>query len=115
MTKERAIALFDSKFWEDMSHEERARFQMNEERLCMPFDVFHEAVEKTLGRPVFTHEFAFPSLKEELLNGGPTPTFKQILELIPEEKRLVIVADLTDQEKEDLELFDDDLPLSEQV
>jgi hypothetical protein len=23
----------------------------------MPFDVFHEAVEKTIGRPVFTHEF----------------------------------------------------------
>ena len=58
MTKEQAIALHDSGFWREMTLEDRARFQLHEPRLCMPFDVFHEAVEKTLGRPVFTHEFA---------------------------------------------------------
>lgn len=57
MRKEDAIALSESKFWETMSYRDRAMFQMFEPLLCMPFDVFHEAVEKTLSRPVFTHEF----------------------------------------------------------
>ena len=33
-------------------------FQLYEERLCMPFPLFHKAVEEALGRPVYTHEFA---------------------------------------------------------
>jgi hypothetical protein len=66
MNKEDAIQLYESKFWEPMSFQERAKFQMFEEKLCMPFDVFHEAVEKTLGRSVFTHEFAFDGIKDEL-------------------------------------------------
>ena len=66
MTKEEAIALHDSKFYETMSYKERAMFQMFEPLLCMPFSVFHEAVEKTLGRPVWTHEFLGDNLKKEL-------------------------------------------------
>jgi hypothetical protein len=37
-----------SKFWEGMTHRQIADFQMCEERLCMPFSIFQEAVEKTL-------------------------------------------------------------------
>jgi len=43
LTKEQAIALAKSGFWESMSYRDRAMFQMFEDRLCMPFDVFHEA------------------------------------------------------------------------
>ena len=57
MTREQAIELAESKFWESMSFRERATFQLFEEKMCMPFDVFHEAIVKTLGRPVWTHEF----------------------------------------------------------
>ena len=38
---------------------------MFESKLCMPFSIFQEAVEKTLGRPVWTHEFAFYGIKKE--------------------------------------------------
>ena len=38
--------------------EEIVAFQLYEERLCMPFPLFHKAVEEALGRPVYTHEFA---------------------------------------------------------
>lgn len=88
MTKEKAIALAESKFWEGMTHKQIAEFQMCEEKLCMPFPVFHEAVEKTLGRPVYTHEFGlnFQGLKDELFNGKPAPTLEEIINLIPEEK-----------------------------
>jgi len=94
MTKESAIALAESKFWEGMTHRQIAEFQMIEEKLCMPFSVFHEAVEKTLGRPVFTHEFGLnsQSLKDELFNGKQAPTLEEIINLIPEDKRLIVCA-----------------------
>lgn len=94
MTKEEAIALYNSEFWVHLSDREKAEFQLFENKLCMPFHVFHEAVEKTLGRPVFTHEFGL-SLKElqmEILGERQPPTFEEILELIPEEKRIIIVV-----------------------
>lgn len=92
LTKEEAIALAESKFWESMTHRQIAEFQMNTDRLCMPFAVFHEAVEKTLGRPVWTHEFGLDrdGLAAELRGERPAPSFREIVELIPEEKRLLV-------------------------
>lgn len=91
MTEQQAIALFDSRFWETMTFVERATFQLHEKRLCMPFGIFHEAVEKTLGRPVFTHEFAWKDdLVKELLGSKPAPTFEEIVSLIPAEKRMIV-------------------------
>lgn len=93
MTEEEAIALHDSEFWKPMSYEERAKFQMLEERLCMPFDVFHEAVEKALGRSVWTHEFGMnrEGLILELFHGEPAPSMGEIMGLIPEDKRILVV------------------------
>lgn len=95
MTKDEAIKLYETGFWEQMSYRDRAMFQMFESKLCMPFSVFHEAMEKSLERPVFTHEFGLDSegLRKELLGDRPTPTFEEILNLIPEEKRIVIASD----------------------
>jgi hypothetical protein len=94
MTKEQAIALSESGWWKPLSHRERAMFQMFEERLCMPFDVFHEAVEKALGRPVFTHEFGLNAdgLKKELLGEQPAPTRDEIWNLIPADKRILVIT-----------------------
>lgn len=94
MTQEQAIALAKSKFWEPMTFRERAEFQMFEDRLCMPFEVFHEAIEKTLGRPVFTHEFGLnrEGLEQELLGHRPRPSFEDIVNLIPADKRVLVVA-----------------------
>ncbi len=58
LTKEEAIKMADSKWWEGKTDEEIAEFQMHEERLCCPFEVFHKAVETWLDRPVWTHELA---------------------------------------------------------
>ena len=92
MTKTEAKALFESSFWEEMTLRQRAEFQMHEPLLCMPFSVFHEAVEKTLGRPVFTHEFglAHEELKAELRGDRGAPTLEQIIEMIPAEKRILV-------------------------
>lgn len=55
--EEVAIKLGNSGWWKDKTHEEIVRFQLFTAQLCMPFGEFHGAVEKCLGRPVFTHEF----------------------------------------------------------
>jgi len=92
LSKNGAQALFDSQFWIEMSQRDIAEFQLWQERLCMPFNVFHEAITNALGRPVYTHEFGlnWEGLKKEFLGELPTPTLQDIIELIPEEKRIII-------------------------
>ena len=92
LTKEEAIAFYDSKVYENWTYRQIAEFQMEQDLLCVPFGVFHEAIEKTLGRPVFTHEFGLnrEGLMKELHGEKEAPTFDEIVNLIPKEKRLVI-------------------------
>lgn len=92
MTEEQAVKLYESKFWEKLGYKERAKFQLFEPRLCMPFDVFHEAIEKTLGRPVYTHEFGmnWKGLQKELMGEIPSPSLEDIINLIPEDKRIIV-------------------------
>lgn len=94
LTYEQAVELAESEFWKDMTPRHIAEFQMMEDRLCMPFSVFQEAMEKTLGRSVFTHEFGLnrQGLMEELFGGKPAPTFQEIVDLIPEAKRIVVLV-----------------------
>lgn len=92
MTKEQAIQLYESGFWVEMGYRDRAVFQMFEDKLCMPFEVFHEALEKALGRPVFTHEFGISRkrLQMELMGEAEPPSLEDIINLIPEDKRVII-------------------------
>ena len=74
-----------------MSSKDIVMFQLFQNRLCMDFGDFHEAIEKVLGRPVYTHEFAHPeNLQQELLGDKPAPTLEEIIDLIPKEKRIII-------------------------
>jgi hypothetical protein len=90
--KEKAIQLYNSNWWEGLSYREIAEFQLFTTELCCPFDVFHEAVEKSLGRPVFTHEFGlnYQGICEEFLGEKESPTIDEILNMIPQEKLIVI-------------------------
>ena len=91
MTKEQAIALAKTKWWKSKTPEQVVRFQLFEEKLCMDFGDFQLAMEKALGRPVWTHEFADADrLKKEFLGESPAPTMDEILEMIPESKRIII-------------------------
>jgi hypothetical protein len=93
LTKEQAIALAESGWWRGLPADAIASFQLFEEKLCMDFADFHAAVETALGRPVFTHEFGLDidGLKHEFLGDRPTPTFTDILALIPEDKRVIVL------------------------
>jgi hypothetical protein len=98
MTKEQAIALAESKWWEGKSARDIAMFQIFAADciMCMPFDLLLKAVSEALGRPVFNVEFTSKGverLKTELLTGGPAPTMDDILALIPEEKRVILAVE----------------------
>lgn len=56
MTKEEAIKLYESGWYENKTAKELVDFQLYERRLCMPFDRYQQAVETILNRPVLTHE-----------------------------------------------------------
>ena len=92
--KEKAIALANSGWWEGRTPREIAKFQLFTDELSMPFEVFHESLEKALGRPVWTHELAlnFDGIAMELLGEKDAPTMKEIIELIPDKKRILIRA-----------------------
>ncbi|MDD5537251.1 MAG: hypothetical protein PHS36_08765 [Candidatus Cloacimonetes bacterium] len=88
---EQAVEIFNSEVWKTWTKEEIVKFQLFTPRMCMPFDIFHEAVESILNRPVWTHEFAYlDELQKEYLGDKDAPTFEEIVNLIPEEKRLVV-------------------------
>ena len=57
-TREEAIVMYKSEWWKNKTPKQICDIQMYEEKLCMPFDEFHKAVELALGRSVWTHEFA---------------------------------------------------------
>ena len=89
--KEEAISIYESKIWEQWSPEDIVAIQLFQNRLLVPFDKFHEAIEKVLDRPVWTHEFADQNrLIEEYLGIRNKPTFEEILNLIPEDKLILI-------------------------
>ncbi len=94
LAQQQAIEFYKSKVYESWTQDQIATFQLYQERLCMPFSIFHEAIEKTLGRSVWTHEFAYPdNLRRELEGILNTPTMQEILDLLPKDKIVVIYDD----------------------
>ena len=94
ITKKTALKIAESEIWREWTDHEIVKFQLFEPRLCMPFDVFHAAIEKELGRSVFTHEFGSKhgvvGLKQEFLGEKEAPTLDEILGLIPADKMILV-------------------------
>ncbi len=95
MTKEQALYFYQNKMHERITDDsERFEFQLLQDRLCMPFSEFHRCAEVALGRPVFTHEFAYPQhLKDEFYGNKPKSDFADIIALIPADKLIIVKVD----------------------
>lgn len=93
LSREKAIEFYNSKLYEDWTPRQIAEFQMEQNLLCVPFDLFHESMEKALGRPVFTHEFGLnrDGLKKELYGEKEPPTLEEIINLIPKDKQIIFI------------------------
>lgn len=85
ITKEVAIEMAKSGWWHDKTPEEIVSFQLYENLLCMDFSDFHGAVEKVLGRSVYTHEFGSKGteiLKAEFEGRIPKRTLEDSISLL---------------------------------
>ena len=58
LTREQAVEFNESGAWRQMTAVDKARFQLEQEMVCMPIFEFHASLEFALGRSVFTHEFS---------------------------------------------------------
>ena len=89
LTETESALFAESGVWEPMTSEERARFQIAQRLLCMPFGVFHQAVEDTLGRSVTTYGFGVNAdgLRAELLDGAEPPSIGEILGMLRDATR----------------------------
>lgn len=91
LTRKQAIAMANSDVWKEWTAEQVVRFQLFQKRLCMDFSHYQKCMQDVLGRPVWTHEFAFrDELVKEYLGVKESPSFEDICNLIPKEKRLII-------------------------
>ena len=102
MTKEQAISFHDSGAWKHLGFRARAELGMSQQLLCMPFSVLHEALEKTIGRPVYTHEFGinWQGLYDEVFNEGESPSLKEIIEMLPgKEAGMIVIDDISKEAK----------------
>lgn len=90
--KEQAIELAKTKWWKEKTAEEIVFFQLFTVELAMDFSDFHEALEKCLGRPVFTHELGvnFDGICDEFLGNKEAPNFKEIIKMIQKQKKIII-------------------------
>lgn len=93
MDREQAIKMAESEWWKDLDSRVIVAFQLFEDRLCMDFGDLHKALEECLCRPVFTHEFAnIEMLRAEFHKESPPKSLQEVLEMIPEEKRIILVC-----------------------
>ncbi len=74
LTESQAIEFYQGGQWKDLDNEEIVKLQLFQTRLCVPFDVFHEACKIVFDRPVWSREFAnAKNLREEYLGQRPDP------------------------------------------
>ena len=57
LTAEEATEKAKSRWYEGLSPREIVDFQLYEESMCMPLDLFEKALDDALGRLIHTHEF----------------------------------------------------------
>jgi hypothetical protein len=60
ITPTQAAELYRSGWWCGVGDREVAAIQLRQRLLCLPWEAFHEAVVRALGREVYSHEFVDP-------------------------------------------------------
>ena len=96
--RNRAIVLYESNWWVPKTAREISRAQLFTLELCVPFDIFHRALEDVLGRPIWYHEFGLNTdgLTQEFLGERDPPTLEEILSLVSPEKQHGLVVEAAD-------------------
>ena len=94
LTREQAVALFESAFWQHLTPCKVAWFQLVAERMCVPLPIFRASLEVCLGRGLVSGELLeFERLRAELAGRRLAPTLEEVMAFIPEDKRVVKVGE----------------------
>lgn len=93
LTEVQAVAVAETGAWKKLTKVQLAMAQLQQGRLFCNFGEFQLAVDELLGRPTWTHEYAEPWLLWAEYKGEKTPpTMQEILDLLPEEKRILVMT-----------------------
>jgi hypothetical protein len=90
---DRAIKLAESGWWKGLNARQIVGVQLFVDELCMPFREYHSAVQKALGREVYTHEFGskgIGQLQAEFRGDASAPTLQEIIDMLPSDKRSIM-------------------------
>ena len=81
MSREEAIEFCELGAWKNWSPEEIVRFQIDQDKLCVPLDAYFEALQQTTGRRVMTHELSLNAegIKDEMNGIGEPPNHEEML------------------------------------
>lgn len=92
--RETAIKLAESGWWIGKTPREICEVQLFTEELCCPIVVFHEALNKALGRGVYTHEMAgeenWQKLIDEFRGEREAPTLEEIINKFPPHIKVIL-------------------------
>lgn len=93
-SKEQAIRIGQSEVWEYWNNKQILRFQLFQEKLAVPGDRFHKAVEMFLRRPILQGELTvlYDTIVGKYLESHTMPLLKELMEMIPVEKRNHIIS-----------------------
>ena len=84
MTKEEAIKIYETGWWEEIDLKIVVSFQLLSDRICMDFDDFLTGLNEVLGRVVNVHElYTKTKLLDEIYGIGNHPTHEELIKQIP--------------------------------
>lgn len=79
LSPQEASALKRTRFWERLTTRQIAEFQLGQDQLCMPLEIYQNALSVELDRGVFTHELCEPGkLRTELHRQSEAPSLEEI-------------------------------------
>ncbi len=76
LTRKQAIAFAQKEEWKGWTPREIAEFQLQQDRVCIPIDVYKKALSEALRRPIYTLDLLAPDgLLSELRGESSHITF----------------------------------------
>lgn len=94
VTQEEAIVIGEKGLYKDWTDEQLVNFQIRQNCLCVPFNVFHGAISRVLNRDVYTHEFMSSNIENligEIERKTGAPNLDDIINLIPADKLIQLI------------------------
>lgn len=95
LNQKQAIYIAENNLTRSFTAMQKARLQLNQTLLCMEFSNFHGALEKVVGFPVWTHQFASKEFVDELksiVNNIGEPDLDDFINMFGKQHQIAILS-----------------------